>query len=77
MNDVPSGTTRVAVVGDPDTPTGPAQFGVIQAVAPMVRVEVRAFNKRDAGEIELKTAKALGLDVSVHLQQIAASSLPR
>jgi putative tryptophan/tyrosine transport system substrate-binding protein len=41
-----------AVLGDPNTPTGPAQFGVIQAVAPMLRVEVSAFNKRDADEIE-------------------------
>jgi putative ABC transport system substrate-binding protein len=44
--------TRVAVLGDPDTPTGPAQFGVIQAVAPSLRVEVSSFNKRDANEIE-------------------------
>jgi putative ABC transport system substrate-binding protein len=44
--------TRVAVLGDPDTPTGPAQFGVIQAVAPSLRVEVGSFNKRDANEIE-------------------------
>ncbi len=44
--------TRVAVLGDPSTPTGPAQFGVIQAVAPMLRVDVSAFNKRDANEIE-------------------------
>jgi putative ABC transport system substrate-binding protein len=43
---------RVAVLGDPDTPTGPAQFGVIQAVAPSLRVEVNAFNRRDANEIE-------------------------
>jgi putative ABC transport system substrate-binding protein len=42
----------VAVLGDPDTSTGPAQFGVIQAVAPMLRVDVRAFNKRDGNEIE-------------------------
>jgi putative ABC transport system substrate-binding protein len=35
-----------------DSPTGPAQFGVIQAVAPSLRVEVSAFNKRDANEIE-------------------------
>ena len=46
------GVTRVAVLGDPDIPTGPAQFGVIQAVAPSLRVEVSAFNKRDANEIE-------------------------
>jgi putative ABC transport system substrate-binding protein len=44
--------TRVAVLGDPDTTTGPAQFGVIQAVAPSLRVEVSSFNKRDASEIE-------------------------
>jgi putative ABC transport system substrate-binding protein len=44
--------TRVAVLGDTSTPTGPAQFGVIQAVAPSLRVEVTALNKRDAGEIE-------------------------
>ena len=44
--------TRVAVLGDPDTATGPAQFGVIQAVAPSLRVEVSSFNKRDADEIE-------------------------
>jgi putative ABC transport system substrate-binding protein len=43
---------RVAVLGDPDIPTGPAQFGVIQAVAPSLRVEVSSFNKRDASEIE-------------------------
>jgi putative tryptophan/tyrosine transport system substrate-binding protein len=43
---------RVAVLGDPDTPTGPAQFGVIQAVAPLFKVEVSSFNKRDASEIE-------------------------
>ena len=52
LKQIAPGVTRVAVLGDPDTPTGPAQFGVIQAVAPMLRVEVRAFNKRDAGEIE-------------------------
>jgi len=46
------GVTRVAVLGDPDIPTGPAQFGVIQAVAPSLRVEVSSFNKRDANEIE-------------------------
>jgi putative ABC transport system substrate-binding protein len=43
---------RVAVLGDPDTATGPAQFGVIQAVAPSLRVEVSALNKRDASEME-------------------------
>jgi putative ABC transport system substrate-binding protein len=44
--------TRVAVLRNPATPTGPAQFGVIQAVAPSLRVEVNPVDMRDAGEIE-------------------------
>ncbi len=52
LKQIAPGVTRVAVFGDPDTPTGPAQFGVIQAVAPSLRMEVSAFNKRDANEIE-------------------------
>ena len=52
LKQIAPGVTRVAVLGDPNTPTGPAQFGVIQAVAPMLRVEVSAFNKLDANEIE-------------------------
>ena len=34
------------------TPTGPAQFGIIQAMAPSLRVEVGPINVRDAAEIE-------------------------
>jgi ABC-type uncharacterized transport system substrate-binding protein len=52
LKQIAPGVTRVAVLGDPDIPTGPAQFGVIQAVAPSLRVEVSSFNKRDANEIE-------------------------
>jgi putative tryptophan/tyrosine transport system substrate-binding protein len=52
LKQIAPSVTRVAVLGDPGTPTGPAQFGAIQAVAPMLRVEVSAFNKRDANEIE-------------------------
>jgi putative ABC transport system substrate-binding protein len=52
LKQIAPGVTRVAVLGDPDVPTGPAQFGVIQAVAPSLRVEVSSFNKRDANEIE-------------------------
>ena len=44
--------TRAAVLRDPSTPTGIGQFGVIQAVAPSLRVEVNPINMRDAGEIE-------------------------
>jgi len=52
LKQIAPSVTRVAVLGDPDTPTGPAQFGVIQAVAPSLRVEVRSLNKRDIGDIE-------------------------
>jgi len=44
--------TRVAVLRNPDTPTGPANFGVIQAVAQSLSVEVNPVNVRDAGDIE-------------------------
>jgi ABC-type uncharacterized transport system substrate-binding protein len=48
---VPS-LTRAAVLRDAGIPTGPAQFGVIQAMAPSVRVEVIPVNMRNVGEIE-------------------------
>ena len=41
-----------AVLRDPASASGPAQFGIIQAVAPSLRVEVNPVNVRDAGEIE-------------------------
>ncbi len=46
------GVTRVAVLRDPAIASGPALFGIIQAVAPSLRVEVSPVNVRDAGEIE-------------------------
>jgi putative ABC transport system substrate-binding protein len=52
LKQIAPGVKRVAVFGDPDTATGPAQFGVIQAVAPSLRVEVNSFNKRGASDIE-------------------------
>jgi putative ABC transport system substrate-binding protein len=52
LKQIVPGVTRVAVLRNPTTPTGPAQFGVIQAVAPSLRVEVSPVNVRDAGEIE-------------------------
>jgi putative tryptophan/tyrosine transport system substrate-binding protein len=44
--------TQAAVLRDAATVSGPAQFSVIQAVAPSLRVEVNPINMRDAGEIE-------------------------
>jgi putative ABC transport system substrate-binding protein len=43
---------RVAVLRNSDVPTGPAEFGIIQAMAQSLRVEVNPVNVRDAGEIE-------------------------
>ena len=48
--------TRVAVLRDPAIASGTGQFGVIQAVAPSLRVEVNPVNVRDAGEIERAVA---------------------
>jgi putative ABC transport system substrate-binding protein len=44
--------TRVAVIRDPTLPSGVAQFGVIQATAPSLRVEIIPLNMRDPSEIE-------------------------
>jgi ABC-type uncharacterized transport system substrate-binding protein len=43
---------RVAVLRDPTTPTGIGQFGVIQASALSLGVEVSPINVRDASEVE-------------------------
>jgi putative tryptophan/tyrosine transport system substrate-binding protein len=58
--------TRVAVLRDPATPTGPAQFGVIQAVAPSVGIEVRAVDARDPDDIKQAVA-ALGANSNAGL----------
>jgi ABC-type uncharacterized transport system substrate-binding protein len=44
--------TRVAVLRDPAQASGTGRFGVIQGMAPALRVEVSPINVRDAGEIE-------------------------
>jgi putative ABC transport system substrate-binding protein len=56
LNQIAPNVTRVAVLRDTATPTGPAQFGVIQSVAPSLRVEVNPVNVRDAEEIERAVA---------------------
>jgi putative tryptophan/tyrosine transport system substrate-binding protein len=52
LKQVAPGVTRAAVLRDPAIPSGVGQFGVIQAVAPSLSVEVNPINMRDAGEIE-------------------------
>ena len=52
LKEIAPGATRVAVLRDPTNSSGIAQFGVIQAMAPSLRVEVSPINVRDAVEIE-------------------------
>ena len=44
--------TRVAVLRDPDIPSGIGQFAIIQSVAPPLGVEVSSISIRDADQIE-------------------------
>jgi ABC-type uncharacterized transport system substrate-binding protein len=52
LKQIAPGVTRAAVLRDLATPSGTGQFGVIQATAPSLRVEVSPVNMRDAVEIE-------------------------
>ena len=56
LKEIAPPVTRAAVIRDPTTPSGIAQFGVIQAMAPSLRVEVNAINTRDAHELERDVA---------------------
>ena len=60
LKQIAPGVTRVAVLRDAAVSGGPVQFGVIQAVAPALRVEVNPINLRDAGEIERAIAAFAG-----------------
>jgi putative ABC transport system substrate-binding protein len=60
LKEIAPGVTRVAVLRDPALSIGPAQFGVLQAVAPSLRVEVSPINTRDAGEMERAIAAFAG-----------------
>jgi putative tryptophan/tyrosine transport system substrate-binding protein len=52
LKEIAPGVTRVAVLRDPNVSAGIGQFGVIQAVAPSVRLEVSPLNVRDPSEIK-------------------------
>jgi putative tryptophan/tyrosine transport system substrate-binding protein len=60
LKEIAPSVTRVAVLRDAAVSVGPVQFGVIQAVAPSLRVEVNPINLRDAGEIERAIAAFAG-----------------
>jgi putative ABC transport system substrate-binding protein len=52
LKEIAPGVTRAAILRDATKPSGTGQFGVIQAMAPTLRMEVKPVNMRDAGEIE-------------------------
>jgi ABC-type uncharacterized transport system substrate-binding protein len=52
LKEVAPAVARVAVLRDPAIPTGVGQFSVIQAMAPLLRVEVNSVNTRNASEVE-------------------------
>jgi putative ABC transport system substrate-binding protein len=56
LKEIAPGVTRVAVLRYAATPSGVGQFGIIQSVAPSLRVEVTPVNMRDAPEIERAVA---------------------
>src|SRR4029453_2790810 len=56
LKEIAPGVTRAAVMRDVTNQSGVAQFGVIQAVAPSLRVEVNPINTRNAQEIERDVA---------------------
>ena len=52
LKEIAPNVTRVAVLRDAGVPAQAAQFGVVQAVASMFKVEVIPIDMRDAGETE-------------------------
>ena len=52
LKEVVPALKRVGVLRNANTPTGPAQFGVIQAVAPYLKVDVTALNVRTADDFD-------------------------
>jgi putative ABC transport system substrate-binding protein len=52
LKEIAPGVTRVAVLRDTTIPSGAAQFGVIQAAALSLRMEIIPINMTNAGEIE-------------------------
>jgi putative ABC transport system substrate-binding protein len=51
LKQVAPDVTRAAVLRDPEVGTGTTQYAVIQAMAPLLRVEVNPVNVRDPSEI--------------------------
>jgi putative tryptophan/tyrosine transport system substrate-binding protein len=56
LKQIAPNVTRAAVFRDTGNPSGNAQFGAIQALAPSLGIEVSPINMRDASEIERAVA---------------------
>jgi putative ABC transport system substrate-binding protein len=52
LKEIAPGVTRAAVLRDPSVPSGSGQFGVIQAMATLLGVEVSPIDPRESVEIE-------------------------
>jgi putative tryptophan/tyrosine transport system substrate-binding protein len=52
LKEVAPNVTRAAVIRDATNPSGIAQFSVIQAMAPSLRVEVNQINTRESDDLE-------------------------
>jgi ABC-type uncharacterized transport system substrate-binding protein len=78
LKEIAPRVTGVAVLRDPVIATGIGQFGVIQAMAASLRMEVRPISVRDAGEIERAiTAFAQSANGGLIVTGAVQAALPR
>jgi hypothetical protein len=56
LKEIVPGIERVAVLRDPSQGASTGDFAVIQAMAPLLRVQITPINLREAGEIESAVA---------------------
>ena len=56
LKEIAPGITQVAVLRDASQGAGTGDFAVIQAMAPLLRMQVKAIDLREAGEIESAVA---------------------
>jgi putative ABC transport system substrate-binding protein len=69
LKDIAPRVTRAAILRQSDIAVGPGIFGIIQALAPSLGVEVRPVNVRDAAEVERDlTAFAQGANSGLIVQ---------
>jgi putative ABC transport system substrate-binding protein len=78
LKEIAPSMTRVAVLRDSSIAAGPGQFGVIQALAPSLGVELRPVDVRDADEIKRGvTAFAQGSNGGMIVTGSAAAAVRR